>query len=262
MLKGRLGFTLIELLVVIAIVAILAAILFPTFIRVKASAQKSTCASHLKQIGVGLSLYCDDNGGKYPYTLACGVDSGGYAGRPPDLPSTATISGGSPLVPGLAWTLRNHVKNARIWMCPAGANVGIVTQGPRAGYPDATYTVPAGVAYPSGVAFPVAGWVYVKGGIAIQTNYGSWALNRGLNSGSPDCGNGKTPTELYNTWLPDILKNYPWQASICGRILWDSYSPVSGTKPSFFAHKAGCNVLFYDGRVRFCDDGRSSSNYR
>ena len=44
------GFTLIELLVVIAIIAILAAILFPVFLRAKMAAQKAGCISNLREI--------------------------------------------------------------------------------------------------------------------------------------------------------------------------------------------------------------------
>lgn len=56
----RAAFTLIELLVVIAIVAVLAAILFPVFAAAKSAAKKSACASNLRQIGLALSMYCDD----------------------------------------------------------------------------------------------------------------------------------------------------------------------------------------------------------
>jgi prepilin-type N-terminal cleavage/methylation domain-containing protein/prepilin-type processing-associated H-X9-DG protein len=60
------GFTLIELLVVIAIIAILMAILMPALQRVKEQARNQACISHLKTIGLGVIMYCDDNDYKMP----------------------------------------------------------------------------------------------------------------------------------------------------------------------------------------------------
>jgi len=54
------GFTLIELLVVIAIIAVLAAILFPVFSKVREKARQTTCASNEKQIGLGIMQYDED----------------------------------------------------------------------------------------------------------------------------------------------------------------------------------------------------------
>ena len=65
-LPRRVGFTLIELLVVIAIIAIIAAILFPAFATAREKARQTTCASNLKQLGLGFTQYLQDFDETYP----------------------------------------------------------------------------------------------------------------------------------------------------------------------------------------------------
>ena len=120
----RKGFTLIELLVVIAIIAILAAILFPVFVKARQVARRSACTSNAKQLVFALLLYSSDNQDGLPSPPPCK--------GPPIRPSQAFHIGSAANPYGLGvnpgWTdpynypyapLMRYVKNAAIRYCPS-----------------------------------------------------------------------------------------------------------------------------------------------
>jgi type II secretory pathway pseudopilin PulG len=66
-------------LIVVAIIAILAAILIPYFVRVRAQTRRSACMENIHNIGTALELYYTDND-QYPAAATWDADlvAGGY----------------------------------------------------------------------------------------------------------------------------------------------------------------------------------------
>jgi prepilin-type N-terminal cleavage/methylation domain-containing protein len=61
MKNGKKAFTLVELLVVISIIAMLLAILIPSLQKCRSLAQRTVCASYLKQCGIGITAYANSD---------------------------------------------------------------------------------------------------------------------------------------------------------------------------------------------------------
>lgn len=106
------GFTLIELLIVIAIISILAAILFPVFARARENARRTSCLSNLKQLGLAVMQYTQDNDEKYPMAyIATGQ-------------TTSPI--GKPVWANTVWFWQEivypYVKSEQVYACPSSIN--------------------------------------------------------------------------------------------------------------------------------------------
>lgn len=103
-MSNKSGFTLIELLVVIAIIAVLAAILFPVFVQVRRSANRTTALDNVNQIALATHLYLNDNDDTLPFRFPMIPSWPGY--------DTILFLGGGP---GFSDNYGPYLKNANVW---------------------------------------------------------------------------------------------------------------------------------------------------
>jgi prepilin-type N-terminal cleavage/methylation domain-containing protein/prepilin-type processing-associated H-X9-DG protein len=253
------GFTLVELLVVIAIISVLAAILFPAFASAREKARQIACLSNVKQMGLALMQYEQDNDEIIvPY-----ASENPNGGNDPNTAYQRVWPGLlQPYIKnGLNTSTVNNVTNPNasgIFQCPS-FDISKIVQGA-----DASDCDGAGYAESIGVNSPQI--TFADYGISLP-----FGPSIGFNAYTQ--GSMGTPTAPYN--------NYPGSGLIYGTVVnmmigqvqrpsetvfigdgWTGYPSSTSSYAGQFTSLFGCegdkihqgtgeNFLFLDGHAKF-----------
>jgi prepilin-type N-terminal cleavage/methylation domain-containing protein/prepilin-type processing-associated H-X9-DG protein len=210
------GFTLIELLVVIAIIAILAAILFPVFQKVRENARRTSCASNEKQLGLAVIQYLQDSDDRF---------------------QPIAINHGNGYISNWAQEIYPYVKSTGVYTCPDNVE-GTTFRADGNGY-----NLGGGR-----TGTPATGFPFLPVSYAIN-----YDLEQSYDE-NPKIGNGGTGIPILSGSVDEpsskILITETVDEYGLGYWDWNDFGNGPGTYRGFPVHGGRWNCLFIDGHVK------------
>lgn len=230
--RGR-AFTLVELLVAIAIIAVLAGLLALGLHSAREKAKSARCIGNLRQIGLGATMYTDENGNQYHHVAGVIPDHGQWTANP----WTSEIL--SPNHPDAYWGVAyaRYLGGSReLFRCPSAQRVDEWRE--------------------EGLPYPASFWLNSTYGInrCLVTPYDS------TNAGPLKLGNLRSPqttilaqdaAEQRLEGAGDSLGLFPGETEILRqwRFEMQRLYPERQMWLEWYRHRKRCNTLWVPGHV-------------
>lgn len=229
------GFTLVELLVVIAIISLLAALLSPALKNAREKARQAACMSNLRQCGLALTAYANDNSGAFPSVGPDPID-GGH----PDYYYTVYFS-----CIQTPRAFASYVSDYRLLYCPSGPNKAETYRSSWLPTPD-----------------PKGAWIGYGIGARPADNADLYGHLRALSAEDKFVGNVNTasPTVI---WMADLAASSNRDATgdtLAAGETWRSADSVNHQLSN--GSPLGVNALYADGHVAWVPAERMKRRVR
>ena len=237
----RAAFTILELLVAVVIIAILAGITIPAMSMVRNAARKASCASSLRQWGMGLNTLATDQRGAMPLTT---TDASGKL-TPRRLWLDRRPANGEQVSLDL---LMSHIANGDLLATEIATSVG----GGGVAAPASLKRLPA---CPGTTGWRQAGLDDANHGVWLEMGYSyvgrsdKWAANA---TNRPELFSGRqidASTVLMSETLAVNASGAPISAA--GHARSNAGNRADGQAATSWQTMMGINQLFGDGAVRF-----------